>query len=232
MNPPTDPTLEDSLQDSLDPLKRSPNSSKHEKIVQSRLLASAELKHQVSKHCLKEILAAAELIAESLRSGGKLLLCGNGGSAADCQHIAAELVNWLTKDFERPGLAAIALTTDTSFITAHANDCAFESVFARQVQAIGKSGDVLLGISTSGNSANVMQAVVLAKSLGIGAIALTGSGGKLMQLADVTIAVPSTNTQHIQESHLSIEHILCELVECLLFPERDEISTAANTKFI
>ncbi len=194
---------------------------KYQQLVTSRLLTSAELKRQVAEQCMEDILLAAIVMAESLRSGGKILLCGNGGSAADCQHIAAELVNWLTKDFIRPGLAAIALTTDTSFLTAHANDCGFEGIFARQVQAIGKSNDVLIGISTSGNSANVMQAVLFAQSIGMKAIVLTGSGGKLAEVADVTIAVPSTNTQHIQESHLAIEHILCELVECHLFPERE-----------
>ncbi|MEE3715932.1 SIS domain-containing protein [Tumidithrix elongata RA019] len=216
MHPDTDLSPADNSQQDL-----LPQSSKYQQLVRSRLLASAELNRQVSEHCLDAILAAATLMAESLRAGGKILLCGNGGSAADCQHIAAELVNWLTKDFTRPGLAAIALTTDTSFITAHANDCGFEGVFARQVQAIGKPGDVLIGISTSGNSANVMQAVIFAKSLGMKAIALTGSGGKLTQVADVTIAIPSVNTQHIQESHLAVEHILCELVERILFPERD-----------
>ena len=107
--------------------------------------------------------SAADVITEAFRSGGKLLLCGNGGSAADCQHMAAEFVSRLTKDFERPGLPAIALTTDTSFLTAYTNDCGFEGVFARQVQALGRPGDVLLGISTSGNSANVIQAVEVAR---------------------------------------------------------------------
>ena len=193
----------------------------HQLLVKTRLLTSAELKHRVAEECLDTILLAATIMADSLRSGGKILLCGNGGSAADCQHIAAELVNWLSKDFERPGLAAIALTTDTSFLTAHANDCGFAGIFARQVQAIGRAGDVLIGISTSGNSPNIINAVTYAKSIGLKAIALTGNGGKLSEVEDVTISVTSTNTQHIQESHLAIEHILCELVERHLFPEQN-----------
>lgn len=207
----------------LNTSRRSPYQSdnrKYQRLVKGHLLASAELKRQVVEQCMDAILLAAAMMSECFQDGGKVLLCGNGGSAADCQHIAAELVNWLTKDFVRPGLAAIALTTDTSFLTAHANDSGFDSIFARQVQAIGRPGDVLIGISTSGNSTNVIQAVTVAKSIGMRAIALTGNGGNLPEVADVTIAVPSTNTQHIQESHLAVEHILCELVEWHLFPER------------
>lgn len=187
------------------------------KAVAAHLLASAEMKRQIAQHCLDSILAAANLIAHSLASGGKLLLCGNGGSAADCQHMAGELVNWLNKDFQRPGLAAIALTTDSSILSAIANDSGFESIFERQVQALGKPEDVLLGISTSGNSPNVVRAVIAAQKIGMKAIALTGDCGKLAAIADVTVAVPSNNTQYIQEGHLSIEHILCSLVEQQLF---------------
>jgi D-sedoheptulose 7-phosphate isomerase len=185
------------------------------------LLASAEVKQRVVEQCVEAILAAAQLIAETFQSGGKLLLCGNGGSAADCQHMAAELVNRLTKDFERPGLPAIALTTDTSFLTAFANDNGFAGVFARQVQALGKGGDVLLGISTSGNSANVIRAVETARAAHLHTVVLTGSGGGLAGMAHVAIVVPSTNTQHIQEAHLAIEHVLCDLVERSLFGGKD-----------
>jgi D-sedoheptulose 7-phosphate isomerase len=131
--------------------------------------------------------------------------------------MAAEFVSRLTKDFERPGLPAIALTTDTSFLTAYTNDCGYEGVFARQVQALGRARDVLLGISTSGNSANVIQAMELARGLGLKSVALTGAGGRLAKLADVAIAVPCEDTQHIQEAHLAIEHLLCLLVEQALF---------------
>lgn len=185
--------------------------------VQAHLLESAEIKRKVADKCLDSILAAAQLIAETFRSGGKVLLCGNGGSAADCQHMAAEFVSRLKKDFERPGLPAIALTTDTSFLTAFANDCGFEGVFERQVQSLGKPGDVLIGISTSGNSANVVRAVEAACVANMRAVVLTGDSGRLAEIADVAISVPSGNTQYIQEAHLAIEHIICELVERQLF---------------
>jgi len=178
---------------------------------------SADLKHQVAQQCVDSIVAAAELIAGAFQAKNKVLLCGNGGSAADCQHMAAEFVGVLNKEFRRPGLAAIALTTDTSFLTAFTNDFGFEGVFAQQVETLGTSGDVLIGISTSGNSPNVVRAVEAARALGLRTIALTGSGGQLAQLADITIAVPGDATQHIQEAHLAIEHLICELVEKQIF---------------
>lgn len=185
--------------------------------VRSYLVESAEIKRLTAEACAEAITAAARIVTDAFRAGGKLLICGNGGSAADCQHMAAELVSRLTKDFERPGLPAIALTTDSSFLTAYANDCGFEGIFARQVQALGRPGDVLLGISTSGNSANVVQAVELARAMGMRCVALTGAGGRLAKLADVGISVPSEDTQHIQEAHLAIEHLLCMLVERSMF---------------
>lgn len=166
------------------------------------------------------ILDAADVLAHALQAGNKILLCGNGGSAADCQHMVAEFTSCLTQDFKRPGLAAVALTTDTSFLTAYANDFGFEGVFERQVQAIGHAGDVLIGISTSGNSKNVVRAVLMAKESGIKTVVLTGAGGRLKEIADIAdiaICVPSTATQPIQETHLAIEHILCDIVERLLF---------------
>jgi phosphoheptose isomerase len=181
------------------------------------LLESAEIKRQVAERCAEAILSGARLITSTFRSGGKVLLCGNGGSAADCQHMAAEFVSRLTKEFARPALPAIALTTDSSFLTAFTNDCGFEDVFSRQVEALGKPQDVLIGISTSGGSANVIRAVDAAHRIGMRTIALTGSGGRLRELANVCISVPSTDTQYIQESHLAIEHVLCELVERSLF---------------
>ena len=185
--------------------------------VRSYLAESAEVKRLTADACAEAIAMAAGVIEDAFRAGGKLLICGNGGSAADCQHMAAEFVSRLTKDFERPGLPAIALTTDTSFLTAYANDCGFDGVFARQVQALGRAGDVLLGISTSGNSPNVIQAVELARDLGLRTVSLTGAGGRLAKLADVAIAVPSEDTQHIQEAHLAVEHLVCMLVEGALF---------------
>lgn len=200
-------------------MAQSPSADRPAERVLTHLRNSAEVKHRVAETCLDSILAAARLITDVFRSGGKVLLCGNGGSAADCQHMAAEFVSRLTKDSERPGLPAVALTTDTSFLTAFANDVGFEGVFARQVQALGKPGDLLIGISTSGNSRNVIHAVEVAHEAGMRTIVLTGSGGRLAEMADVAIAVPSGLTQYVQEAHLSIEHILCDLVERQLFGE-------------
>lgn len=188
-------------------------------LVQQRLSESNAVRQMVMEQCVNQIVEAALMVAEAYRNGKKLLLCGNGGSAADCQHMAAELMNRLTKDVQRRALPAIALTTDTSFLTALANDRGFEGVFERQVEALGDRGDVLLGISTSGSSENVVQAMRLATTKGLNRIALIGEGGVLRDMADVTIAVPSTQTQYIQESHLSVEHLICELVELELFSE-------------
>ena len=193
------------------------SSVSHQSRVKQYLLESADVQRSVSEECTDSILAAADLIAESFRSGGKILLCGNGGSAADCQHMATELVSCLTKDFERPALPAIALTTDSSFLTAFSNDTGFEGIFERQVQALGKTGEVLIGISTSGGSKNVIRAVKAAQASDMQTIAITGNGGSLLEITDVAISVPSGNTQYIQESHLAIEHLLCELVEREMF---------------
>ena len=182
-------------------------------IVTEHLRRSADAKLRTADACGDAIRRAADLIAASFAAGHKLLICGNGGSAADAQHMAAELVVRLTGDFVRPGLPAIALTTDTSVLTAYSNDFDFDGVFARQVQALGRAGDVLLGISTSGNSRNVVRAVEAARAAGMGVVALTGSQGSLPTLADVALAVPETVTAHIQEVHLAIEHILCHLIE-------------------
>ncbi|MGO8990634.1 MAG: HAD-IIIA family hydrolase [bacterium] len=185
--------------------------------VRMHLLESAEIKRKIAEDGLEKIVEGASLIARSLQNGGKLLLCGNGGSAADCQHMAAEFVSLLTKDFSRPGLKAIALTTDTSLLTAYANDFGFEGVFARQVETLGNAGDVLIGISTSGNSGNIIRAVEVAQKLKMPTIVLTGKDGQLGKMGSVAICVPSKSTQHIQESHIAIEHALCDLVECLIF---------------
>lgn len=171
----------------------------------------------MAETCVESILKAASQIAESFRAGGKVLLCGNGGSAADCQHMATEFVSSLAKDFDRPGLPAIALTTDTSFLTAFSNDYGFEGLFERQVRAHGRAGDVLICISSSGSSANVIRAAEAARERDMKTIGLTGAGGRLRSMVDVAISVPSGDTQHIQEAHLVIEHAICELVEIQMF---------------
>jgi D-sedoheptulose 7-phosphate isomerase len=165
----------------------------------------------------EDIARGAALVAESLQRGGKLLLCGNGGSAADCQHVAAEFVGRLTSDLTRPGLPAIALTTDTSYLTAYTNDFGFEGVFARQIETLGRAGDVLLAISTSGASRNVLAAAETARRQGIAVIALLGQEGTLASLADLAIHVPSRDTQVVQQVHLAVEHLLCHLVERALY---------------
>jgi D-sedoheptulose 7-phosphate isomerase len=186
--------------------------------VRSQLLASAQLKEQTAGSCLQAILSAAATIAQSLKTGGKLLICGNGGSAADSQHLAAEFVNLLNRSHNRPAMAAIALTTDTSVMTAVANDFGFETIFERQIAAFGKPGDVVLAISTSGNSENLVRALRYAHREQMKTLVLTGAaGGRVTAMADVSICVPSHDTQRIQEVHLAIEHILCSLVEQELF---------------
>jgi D-sedoheptulose 7-phosphate isomerase len=189
--------------------------------VVSLLNESIRTKNAVIAHCVNDIVAASRIVAEAMFAGRKLLICGNGGSAADSQHIAAEFVSVLNQHFPRPALPALALTTDSSMLTASANDFGFDGVFERQVQGLGARGDVLLGITTSGNSNNVIKAVDYAKASGIKTIAFTGGGGgKIDTLADVAVRVPSTNTQHIQEAHIAIGHILCDLVEQSLFSKR------------
>ena len=188
--------------------------------LRDHLLAAGDLLKRVSEECEADILAAARAVSQAVARGNKLMLCGNGGSAADSQHIAAELASVLDPKFPRPALAALSLVTDTSLLTASANDFGFEGVFERQVQALGRAGDVLAAISTSGNSENVLRAAGCARDSGIAVVGLTGeSGGKLAALSDVCIRVPSAQTQHIQEAHIAIGHVLCELVERALFPE-------------
>jgi D-sedoheptulose 7-phosphate isomerase len=163
------------------------------------------------------VARASLLIADAMRNGGKLLVFGNGGSAADAQHIAAELAFRMGR--ERRALPALALTTDTSLLTAVSNDHSFDLVFARQLQALGRKGDVALGISTSGNSANVIEAFKEAKELGITTVALLGNdGGKAANLVDVALIVPHQDTPRIQEVHITIGHIICQLIEDELCP--------------
>lgn len=199
-------------------------------IAQGHLSATAEVLRLTLAQCAPAIVAAADLIAEAFRGGGKLLLCGNGGSAADCQHLATEFTCRLSAEFIRPALPALALTTDTSFLTAYTNDFDFETIFARQLQAFGKPGDVVLGISTSGNSGNVIRAIEVARALDMKSIALTGSRGRLRELADVAVCVPSDRTAHIQETHLAVEHIVCHLVERALFSQGTDATESSSVR--
>ena len=159
---------------------------------------------------------ASSVCCEALRSNNKIFFAGNGGSAADAQHLAGELVNRF--GFERPGLAAIALTTDTSIITSIANDYGFDMLFSRQVQALGKKGDVFIALSTSGNSANIINGLNESKKIGLKTIGLTGiSGGKMASICDICLKVPSDETPRIQEAHILIGHIICSIIENSLF---------------
>lgn len=163
------------------------------------------------------IVGAVELCVESLRAGGKVMFAGNGGSAADAQHWAGELVSRFY--YDRPGLAAIALTTDSSILTAIGNDYGYDYTFARQVEALGQAGDVFIAISTSGNSPNILRAADAARARGIRVIGFTGeSGGKLAPLADLCFRMPSSETPRIQEGHELIGHMLCALVEAEMYP--------------
>lgn len=164
---------------------------------------------------MNRIVEAADLCIAALKKGNKVIFAGNGGSAADSQHLAAEFVSRF--NFDRPGLASIALTTDTSMLTAIGNDYGFLQLFARQLQANARKGDVFFGISTSGNSANILEAVYLAKEMGVTTVALCGNAGKLPEECDLTLNVPSTCTPYIQESHISIGHIICGIVEEIMF---------------
>ena len=189
------------------------------KVSRAYLEDASDLLSATRDACMDDIGRAADRLTGCFRSGGRLLICGNGGSAADAQHLATEFVSTLTIDHLRPSIAAIALTTDTSLLTAIANDFGVERMFARQVEALGRSGDVLMAISTSGRSANIIAAATAAHEHDLAVIALTGeSGGELAALADVAIRVPSTTTAHIQECHLAIEQLLALLVERALYP--------------
>jgi D-sedoheptulose 7-phosphate isomerase len=178
------------------------------------LQESAETKLNILASCGNDVSGAIDIVIESLKAGGKIMFCGNGGSAADSQHLATEFVIRLSHDLERPAIAAIALTTDSSMLTAGGNDIGFENVIARNVEALGREGDVLIGISTSGNSANIIKAFEKAKSKKLKTIALLGGkGGKILGTTDCAIVIPSANTQRIQEGHITIGHIICESVE-------------------
>ena len=168
-----------------------------------------------SDDVLCEVSRVAALIVSAYERGNKVLLAGNGGSAADAQHIAAEFVSRFF--FDRPGLPAIALTTDTSMLTAIGNDYGFDKLFARQLQAQSQKGDIFIGISTSGNSENILNAVAMAKETEVTSIVFCGEGGKLKDIADLAICVPSTITPYIQECHICIGHMVCAIVEQQIF---------------
>ena len=185
----------------------------YRQIEDSIVVKKLILEDKVIQKLIKE---AAAVCCKSLRKGNKIIFAGNGGSAADAQHLAGELINRF--GFERPGLAAIAITTDTSILTSISNDYGFDNLFARQIEAIGKKGDVLISLSTSGNSANILQGIKEAKKAGIVTIGLTGkSGGKMKNLCDLILRVPSGDTPRIQEAHILIGHIICSSVENTLF---------------
>ncbi len=189
-----------------------------ENFITESLKESSETKLKIEQECKEDILKAANILSEVYRNGKKLLLCGNGGSAADCQHIATELMIRLSHHIQRPALPAIALTTDTSNLTAGGNDIGFENVFARNVEGLGNKGDALIAISTSGNSGNVINAVEMAHKKGMKVIGLLGGdGGKLKPIVDLPVVIPSSNVQRIQEGHITVAHIICELVEAELY---------------
>jgi len=184
--------------------------------IKNQIIESARIKNEMVQNGVAEIEKAAELLIGCVKSGGKIYWCGNGGSAADAQHLATELMGGMS-DHDRMPIPSIALTTDSSFITAWSNDTDFESIFSRQIQGLGKKGDVLIGISTSGNSKNIINAIKQAKYKKLKTITFTGStGGKLDGKADITIKIPSENTQRIQESHIMVGQILCSIIELSL----------------
>jgi D-sedoheptulose 7-phosphate isomerase len=177
---------------------------------------SSEVKDRFLKENLSKLIGVIKLVAQAFEEGNKLFFFGNGGSAADAQHLAAEFVNRYL--MERPPLPAIALTTDTSILTSVSNDVTFNEIFAKQLKALGKKGDVAVGLSTSGNSPNVVRAIETAKEMGMKTVAFTGmDGGKLTKKVDIALLVPSSSTPRIQEAHILIGHILCEMVENHLF---------------
>lgn len=188
-----------------------------DQIAESQLIMGKMLSSDL---LLSSIIDAASACIKSLKQGGKILLAGNGGSAADSQHIAGELVSRFA--FDRPGLPSVALTTDTSILTAIGNDYGYEKLFSRQIQALGKEGDVFVGYSTSGKSPNIIKAFEQARQMGIITVGLTGNrGGPMVELCDHLLAVPSSDTPKIQEGHLVLGHIICGLIEEAIFGKRD-----------
>lgn len=187
-------------------------------LIENSIRANIELKHKLLEESIDAISKAAQQLKTTIKKRGKILICGNGGSAADAQHIAAELVVRLKTTSNRPAIAAQALTVDPSILTASANDYGFDFVFSRQIEALGNHGDTLIAISTSGNSANVVEAANMAHEKGLYVIGLLGAdGGRLAMLVDLPIFVPAQDTARIQEAHILIGHILCDILESELF---------------
>jgi len=187
-------------------------------LIENSIRANIELKHKLLEESIDAISKAAQQLKITIRKRGKILICGNGGSAADAQHIAAELVVRLKTTSNRPAIAAQSLTVDPSILTASANDYGFDFVFSRQIEALGNHGDTLIAISTSGNSANVVEAANMAHEKGLYVIGLLGAdGGRLAMLVDLPIFVPAQDTARIQEAHILIGHILCDILESELF---------------
>jgi D-sedoheptulose 7-phosphate isomerase len=186
--------------------------------IHESLLESAKTKEDILKYCSNSIDLAIDLMVNSVKNGGKILFIGNGGSAADSQHLATEFMIRLNHEISRPPIPAIALTTDSSNLTAGGNDIGYENIFARNVAGLAISGDILIAISTSGNSENIVKAVKIATEKSVKVIGfLGGNGGKLKDLVDVAILIPSENVQRIQEGHITVGHILCESVEQILY---------------
>jgi len=187
---------------------------RRESFIRDELTASAETKKRIIEACSDKIVKAVDTIIGALNNRKKILLCGNGGSAADCQHLATEFVIRMSPKLQRPAIPAIALTTDSSLLTAGANDIGYDQVFSRSVEALGMEGDVLIAITTSGKSASVNLAIETAKKRGMKVIGFLGKdGGDALPMVDVPILVPSDDTQRIQEGHITIGHIICALVE-------------------
>ena len=185
----------------------------HKTEIERQLNQSSSVFADMVSKCGDSMNLASNMMIEAIENGNKILWCGNGGSAAQAQHLSTELVGGL-RDHDRQAIPSISLTTDSSFLTAWSNDTDFNSVFSRQISALGKKGDILVGITTSGNSDNVIKAVEIAEEMGIYTIVFTGKdGGKINGKADITITIPSDDTQRIQEGHILCGHILCELVE-------------------
>jgi D-sedoheptulose 7-phosphate isomerase len=192
-----------------------------ERII-SNLRESADLKLRFAKESIEDVIKATKIIQKSLKSGGKILIFGNGASAAHAQHIASELVNCQLRK-ECKAIPAMALTTDTSILTSLGDDKSFENIFSRQIEALGKKGDVALGFSTSGKSQNIVKAFETAKLLDLKTVGFTGGdGGKVRKIVDCNINVPSQSTPRIQEIHITVAHIICELIEDSLSKEKDE----------
>lgn len=199
-----------------------------EETILKRFQESGEVKTQFIEKSLPTLIEAIHWIVHCVESGNKLFFFGNGGSAADAQHLAAEFVNRYL--LNRPALPAIALTTDTSILTSISNDTDFSEVFSRQLLALGRKGDIAIGITTSGNSPNILKAFEAAKRIGMKTIALAGKdGGRVAKVADLSLIVPSHSTPRIQETHILIGHILCEMVETLLF-SRNSIHSSLGSE--